>query len=67
MLRWEVRQNIKNWCWWWGFYDLLFSVEVQSFYDCMTWMNIDWLSYQENWCLWIFCEKKKELFRGYRN
>ena len=66
LIRLELRLSIMNLCWFWGFYDLLFSVEVQAFYDCMTWLNTDWLAFQDNWCFWFFCERKKQLYRGFR-
>ena len=45
LVRYSMRENLKPICFWWGWYDLIFASKVQTFYDCVTWMDMDFLAF----------------------
>ena len=45
LLRHQLREFIKPFCYFGGVYELLFDNKVQIFYDCVTWMDLDILAY----------------------
>ena len=57
-----IRENLKPVCYWWGWYYLIFTSKVQIFYDCVTWMDMDFLAYQTQWCIMFMCPLPKQLW-----
>ena len=49
-------------CFGMGNVEVFFGETVQFFYNCMTWMDVALLAYQEEYCLIPFCPKKYELW-----
>ena len=45
LLRHQIREFVKPFCYFGGVYELLFDAKVQIFYDCVTWMDMDFLAY----------------------
>ena len=46
LLRHQIRGFVRPFCYFGGVYELLFDAKVQIFYDCQTWMDMDFLAFQ---------------------
>ena len=64
LLRLQLREFIKPFCYWVGIYEVLYEGTVQMFYDCNTWMDLDFLAFQVEWCVIFTCELPTELWSG---
>ncbi len=64
LIRWLIRFNLRPLCWFIGDYEVMFAIQVQMFYNCQTWMNVDLLAFQPDWCIIGFCPKITELWNG---
>ena len=62
LVRHEARKNTRMVCYFVGSYELMFLSTVQFYYNCMTWLDLDFLSYETEYCIIFMCPKKTELW-----
>mmetsp|Transcript_13882 Transcript_13882/g.23651 ORF Transcript_13882/g.23651 Transcript_13882/m.23651 type:complete len:90 (-) Transcript_13882:75-344(-) len=58
------RQIIRPICYFFGGFEVFFSSSVQGYYDCATWLDVGQFAYQETFCIFFFCDTKRELWNG---
>ena len=64
LLRWELRENVRPYCYWWGFLEVLYIGTVQAYYDCATWLDMDFLAFQTKFCIIFICPLPSEVWTG---
>ena len=45
LFRWEIRENLRPYCYWLGMSEVLYIGTVQTYYDCATWLDMDFLAF----------------------
>ena len=64
LARHEIRETLRPWCYWWGVYEVLYIGTVQAYYDCATWLDMDFLAFQTQFCIIFLCPLPSELWTG---
>ena len=63
-MRLEMRKNLGNYCFLFGIYEVIFDMKVQLYYNCQTWMNVEFFAYQQEFCIMFMCPNKTSLWSG---
>ena len=64
LLRLALRDWVRPYCYWYGYYEVLYVGTVQEFYNCQTWMDLDFLAYQVEWCVIFLCKLPDKVWSG---
>ena len=64
LLRHTIRQRFRFACWFVGLYQLMFTNSVQLYYNCSSYLDLDWLAYSTTYCIIFMCEKPTQLWDG---
>ena len=64
LLRHTIRQRFRYACWFFGLYQLMFTTSVQLYYNCASYLDLDWLAYSRTYCIIFLCEKPTALWDG---